>query len=418
MRQSSSSRPSRTTPTTGGSPCAERLGERFLDRAGEARQLRQRQRAAADAADRLFDLAADRFGQPLGAGANHLERLVQHPQHRHLAQRALRLEVERERPLERRERELVRPQRALERVPPQSLDELGATDHDARLRAAEQLVAGEADEVGARGQALARGGLALEVDEDAGAEVVHERQSVPPGDRCQLGHRRLLGEADDAEVRLVHAQQHGGLGPDRALVVGGAGAIGRPDLAQPGARAREHVRDPEAVADLDQLAARDEHLPILGQRREREHHRRGVVVHDQRRLGAGQPPQDAGDVILPRAAAAGLQVVLEVRVAAPDLQRPFERGLRQRRPSEVRVHDHSCGIQRAPQRGRPGRRQLAQGPLDEIAGIMAGCDFFTRAREGRPRRLDRQRRRLAGEPLVSRELVHGGQIAQVHRVPV
>ena len=396
MRQSSSRRPSRTTPTTGGSP--SRSGAASDSSTAQAKLGSSASGSAPppDAADRLLDLAVERGRQTLGAAADCVERLVQHPQHRHLAQRALGLEVERERSFERGQRELVRPQRALEWMPPQPLDELGPADDDPCLRAAEQLVAGEADEVRAGGQALARRRLALEMDEHAGAEVVHERQPVPSGDRCQLGHRRLLGEADDPEVRLVHAQQHGRLGADGALVVGGARAICGADLAQPRARAREHVRDPEAVADLDQLAPRDEHLAALGERGERQHHRSRVVVHDQRALGAGQPPQDPGDVILPRAAAARLQVVLEVRVAAPDLDGPLERGLGQRRASEVRVHDHARGIQRTPQRGRAGRRELAQRPLDQVARLVAGPDLFTRAREGGTRRLDRQRGRLAG----------------------
>ena len=91
----------------------------------------------------------------------------------------------------------------------------------------------------------------------------------------------------------MHAQEQRRLGADRPLVVGGAGAVGRADLDEPRARAREHVGDPEAVADLDQLAARDEHLAALGERREREQHRRGVVVDDERRLGAGEPPSSA-----------------------------------------------------------------------------------------------------------------------------
>ena len=120
-------------------------------------------------------------------------------------------------------------------------------------------------------------------------------------------------------------------------------------------------------------------------------------------------------MVLPRAAPAGLQVVLEVRVAAADLDRALERGLGQRRAPEIRVHDHARGIQRAPQRGRAGRPQLAQRPLDEVAGVVAGLDLLTRAREGGPRRLDRQRRGLAGQPLVPQQLVHGGQVAQLHR---
>ena len=100
----------------------------------------------------------------------------------------------------------------------------------------------------------------------------------------------------------MHAQQERGLGPDRLLVVRRARAVRRPDLDEPRARAREHVGDAEAVADLDQLAARDDHLASLRERREREQHRGGVVVDDERRLRAGQPPQDRGDVILPRSA--------------------------------------------------------------------------------------------------------------------
>ncbi len=51
--------------------------------------------------------------------------------------------------------------------------------------------------------------------------------------------------------------------PDRGLVVGGARAVRRADLDEPGPGAREHVRDPEPVADLDQLAAGDDHLPAV-----------------------------------------------------------------------------------------------------------------------------------------------------------
>jgi hypothetical protein len=45
---------------------------------------------------------------------------------------------------------------------------------------------------------------------------------------------------------------------------------------------------------------------------------------------------------------------------------------------------------------------------------MAGPYFFTRAREGGPSRLDRQRGGLAGQPLVPRELVYGRKVAQLH----
>ena len=61
-------------------------------------------------------------------------------------------------------------------MPPQPLDELRAADDDPRLRAAEQLVAREADEVGARREARGGGRLVAELVERARAEVVDERE--------------------------------------------------------------------------------------------------------------------------------------------------------------------------------------------------------------------------------------------------
>ena len=109
------------------------------------------------------------------------------------------------------------------------------------------------------------------------------------GDRRELVESRELGEADDAEVRLVHAQEDSGLGPDRPLVVGRPRPVGGPHLDEARARAREHVRDSKAVADLDQLSARDDHLPPLGEGGEREEDGRRVVVDHERGLGAREP---------------------------------------------------------------------------------------------------------------------------------
>ena len=213
-------------------------------------------------------------------------------------------------------------------MPAEPLDQLGAAGEDACLRAAEQLVAREADDVGSRGEAR-RG-----VDSSPIAESAPEPRSSTSGSPAraascgELGERGLLGEADDPEVGLVHAQDHGRLGAERALVVGDPRAVRRADLDEPRARAGEHVGDPEAVADLDQLAARDEHLAALGERGQGEHHGSGVVVDDERSLGAGDPLQQRGEMVLPRSARARLEVVLEVGVAPADLDDAVERGLR------------------------------------------------------------------------------------------
>jgi hypothetical protein len=80
----------------------------------------------------------------------------------------------------------------------------------------------------------------------------------------------------------VHLEQRAPCLAERALVVGEVRAVGGADLDQRAPAAREDLRDAERVADLDQLAARDDDLAPGGERREREHQRRGVVVGHQR----------------------------------------------------------------------------------------------------------------------------------------
>ena len=71
VRQSSSRRPSRTMPIDRRLAEPERRGELLLDRAREALELGERQRAAADAGDGLLDLPADELRQPLGTRPDH-----------------------------------------------------------------------------------------------------------------------------------------------------------------------------------------------------------------------------------------------------------------------------------------------------------------------------------------------------------
>src|SRR5262245_9737922 len=254
----------------------KRVGEPLLDRACGARKLRQRKRAATDASDRVLDLATHELGESLGAGPDHVDRLVEHPQHGH-GVTLRRIEAECERSLEGRERELVGTKRALEWVSSQSLDEVCPAHDHARLRAAEELVAGETDEIGACVKALRRSRLVADAAERARAEIVDERKLVAAHHLCELTELRPLREPDHPEVRLVHAEDESGLGTDRRVVVGRARPVGRPDLDEPRAGAREDVRDPEAVAYLDELAARHDDLTALRERREREQHGGRVV---------------------------------------------------------------------------------------------------------------------------------------------
>ena len=94
-------------------------------------------------------------------------------------------------------------------------------------------------------------------------------------------------------------------------------AVRRADLDQPAAGARHDGRQAEAAADLDQLAARDRHLAAQRERVEASSQGGCIVVDDGRRGAAGQPLQPRFDMRVALAAPSAIEVVLEVRRAAP-----------------------------------------------------------------------------------------------------
>ena len=218
-----------------------------VERAGEARRARaaagRRRRPGPRVAHHRRRRAARPARSP--ARARRPPARAAAAQHRHLAQRPLRVAVELERRLERGQRQLVDPHRAGERVAPDALDRVGRADDHAGLRAAEQLVAREADH--------GRAGLDR-LDRAVGSSARSGRSSSWPeprssitgtpcsrGEVGELAERRGVREADDAEVRLVDAQDGAGLRPDRGLVVGepACGWSCRPrPAARPTARAR------------------------------------------------------------------------------------------------------------------------------------------------------------------------------------
>ena len=212
----------------------------------------------------------------------------------------------------------------------------------------------------------------------------------------------------------MHAQQHGRLRPDRALVVGDARPIRRPDLDQPRTRPREHVRDAKAVADLDELPARDDHLAPFGERGEREQHRSGVVVDDDRTRGTGQALEQRHEVILARPPLASLEVVFEVRVAGADLCHPRERSLGERSTTKVRVDEDAGRVQHAPKRRLPRASDLGQYCVDDLSWIRPSLDALPRPLESRPCGRQHELARLGDESLVAEQLVHRRQVAELH----
>ena len=91
--------------------------------------------------------------------------------------------IELQRRFERREPDLVDPQRPLHRIAVDPRDQILAADDEARLRAAEQLVAGEGDEIGAFGDRLAHRRLVRE------AEAAQDRPACRSRDRGPAARR-------------------------------------------------------------------------------------------------------------------------------------------------------------------------------------------------------------------------------------
>ena len=204
-----------------------------------------------------------------------------------------------------------------------------------------------------------------QVRQRAAAEVVDEHRAALVRQRRQLLERRLGREPDDAVVARVHAQDRArALGPG-GLEVLEVGAVGGADLDQLGAALAQDVGDAEAVADLDELAAGDEHLAAARRGGERQQDGRGVVVDDERVLGAGDGAEHVVDVVLARGAFAARQAVLEVRVAHGGGDDGLDRRPRQQRAPQVGVHDDAGRVDDAPQRRRDGRLEQAGDPGHE-----------------------------------------------------
>jgi hypothetical protein len=141
------------------------------------------------------------------------------------------------------------------------VDEVGAADGHARLRPAQELVARERDQRGARVDGLTDARLVAQprrpmgeprsrLVEEPGAGVDHDRRPEPG----QVTHRGRLDEADHPVVGRVDLEHERGLGTDGVGVVGAPGPVRRPDFDQATTRLRHDLGNPEAAADLDELA--------------------------------------------------------------------------------------------------------------------------------------------------------------------
>jgi hypothetical protein len=133
-----------------------------------------------------------------------------------------------------------------------------------------------------------------------------------------------------------------------------------------------------------QFPSGDQDFASSGEGGQHQQRRRGVIVHHDGRLGAGQCRQEPLGVHAARSAAAADQVVFQIAVTGGHLGHALDGAGRERRAAQVGVDDHTGGIDHGSQRS------------PELCGQHRRCTFGNRI--GRRRSGVRQRRGLAEMP--------------------
>src|SRR5262249_37679238 len=130
----------------------------------------------------------------------------------------------------------------------------------------------------------------------------------------EVFERRLLGEADDAVIRRVRAQDDASVFIDGFFIIAQPCAVGRPDLADAGAGFRNHIGDAERAAYFYQFAARYQNLAAFGERVECDQNGGGAIVDHGGGFAAGQFTQHRLKPRSTLSASPSLQIVFEIAV--------------------------------------------------------------------------------------------------------
>ncbi len=111
-----------------------------------------------------------------------------------------------------------------------------------------------------------------------------------------------------------------------------------------GAALRHDFGDAEAVADFDELAARDEDFAVARERGEDEQNGGGAIVDDDGGFGAGEALEQLRGVNVALAARAGFEVVFEIGILRRGAAEFFDGGFGERGASEIGVENDAGGI--------------------------------------------------------------------------
>ena len=190
-----------------------------------------------------------------------------------------------------------------------------------------------------------------QISQRAAAEVDDEGQLVLVCQRGEFGFGYGMGEAADGVVAGMHLHQHRRARVDAFREIPEMGAVGGADFDQLGSGAAHDVGHAEGAADFDQFAARDDDLLFLRQGVEQQEHRRGVVVHHRRRLGAGQFTKQFIDDVIAVAAPTGIDVVLQCTGRARGSDQRLHGFFGQRRAAQIGVQHGAGQIEHRAQSG-------------------------------------------------------------------
>ena len=143
-----------------------------------------------------------------------------------------------------------------------------------------------------------------------------------------------------------------------------------------------HIRHPEAAADLDQLAARDDHAGARCQRPQHEDCGKRAVIHDQGRFSAGDLAQQLLDLPAALATLPAGHIKFQRAVILSSRQHSVLRGHAQRRTPKVGMDDHPGGVDQGSVLRADDCAQVRTGLLNELCsrwGCSAIFDLATSA---------------------------------------
>jgi hypothetical protein len=200
-------------------------------------------------------------------------------------------------------------------------------------------------------------------------------------------------EAADNIVAAMHFHQHRRALTDGLDIVLQMRAIRRADLAQLRARAAHDVGNAERPADLDEFAARNDDLLPERERGQRQQHSRRIVVDHGGGLRTGQFADQVLDQIVAIAAAATVQIELEVHRLRQRNGHGTHGFVGQDRAPEVRMEHRAREVEYGPQAASPsggeragdvgGNAHLAkrQGALSGLHAAPPGVERGTHGRQ-------------------------------------